>query len=57
LPFALAAAYQIYHFQVVSVVRPELDSHIPGWVELRRVWPAIPAFGVPGAAAKGAPAE
>ncbi len=47
VPFALEAAGQISHFQIVSVVAPNPESHIPGWVELRRVWPAIPPFGVP----------
>ena len=48
--FALAGDEEIHHFQVVSVVPPKPESHIPGWVELRRVWPAIQPFGMPSSA-------
>ena len=34
------------HFKVISVVLPDDQIRIPGWVELRRVWPNIVPFGV-----------
>ncbi|MBC8290442.1 MAG: hypothetical protein H8E37_09005 [Planctomycetes bacterium] len=34
------------HFRVVSVVPPDKDKHIPGWVEFRQLWPTVRPFGV-----------
>ena len=33
-------------FKVVSVVPPNTKNKIPGWVELRRVWPSIKPYGI-----------
>lgn len=36
----------VYHnFRVVSIVPPDRDKHIPGWVEVRRIWPRVIPFG------------
>jgi hypothetical protein len=45
--FPLGVGGEVYHFKVVHVVNPNPESHIPGWVEVRRVWPKIEPFGVP----------
>ena len=34
------------HFRVISVVPPDKDKHIPGWVEFRQLWPTVRPFGI-----------
>lgn len=44
LNFPVVTHTQIYNFKVTSVVLPDPVRHIPGWVELRRIWPQIIPF-------------
>lgn len=42
--FPVVTHTQVYNFNVTSIVLPDAARHIPGWVELRRVWPEIVPF-------------
>ena len=33
-------------FRIVSIVHPDRDKHLPGWVEFRRIWPQITPYGI-----------
>lgn len=41
----VAVGSEYHTFRVVSIVPPDRDKHLPGWVEFRRVWPRITPFG------------
>ncbi|MFY9252945.1 MAG: hypothetical protein WAO83_05800 [Fuerstiella sp.] len=45
LRFPVMRASGTLYFQVISVVAPDPDRRITGWVEIRRMWPAIEPFG------------
>lgn len=42
----IRCATDIIRFRVVSVVLPDPEHHIPGWVELRKLWPKIVPYGI-----------
>jgi len=42
--FPVVTYTQVYNFRVTSIVLPDAARHIPGWVEIRRVWPQIVPF-------------
>ena len=32
-------------FRIVSVVPPNPEQHLPGWIEIRRIWPRVTPYG------------
>ena len=36
----------VHRFKIVSVVLPDPKNNIPGWIELRKLWPKIIPFGI-----------
>ena len=44
MQFPVVTHTQVYNFKVTSIVLPDPARQIPGWVELRRVWPEIIPF-------------
>ena len=43
--FGITVGREHQSFRVVSIVPPNRDKHIPGWVEVRRIWPRVTPFG------------
>ncbi len=45
ITFQIMVGNEPVSFRVVSIVPPNPDKHIPGWVEVRRIWPRVTPFG------------